>query len=404
MFLRRRFLRHSLGCAFLATSLASAASYRVTVAPAAEDRAAQLVTFSLPEDAPRDASLRTAEGANVPLQIGADGIASFIVQEQKAGESRVFTLGPGSTSAASGVEVKVDPSRLHVTVGGAPVFDYLMDKEALPRTDIAEHYKRAGYLHPVYTPSGKIVTDDYRPRREHHHGIWSPWTMTRFQGRKPDFWNTHDKTGTVEFAGLDWTWSGPVHGGFVARHNFVDLSAPSPVVALHEFWEVTAYNVNGARVFDLLLTQIAATNDPLVLPEYHYGGLGLRGSGAWVGRELPKILTSNGETDRVKAHTTKARWLHIGGPLDGELAGIAMMGHPENFRSPQPLRVAEGEPFFCFAPSQGGDWSIEPGKPYVARYRFVAADGAPDQRKLDAYWNGYALPAVVSIEPVPVAQ
>jgi hypothetical protein len=73
------------------------------------------------------------------------------------------------------------------------------------------------------------------------------------------------------------------------------------------------------------------------------------------------------------------------------------MDHPENFRSPQPVRVAEAEPFFCFSPSQGGDWSIEPGKPYVARYRFVVMDGEPDAKTLDAYWAGHGTTAHVSV-------
>jgi hypothetical protein len=247
-----------------------------------------------------------------------------------------------------------------------------------------------------------LVTGDFHPRREHHHGIWSPWTKTSFQGRTPDFWNTHQNAATVEFVGLDWTWSGPVHGGFTARHVAVDRTAPTPVPALNESWQVTVYDAGAdVRMFEVLLTQTCATNDTLYLPEYHYGGMGLRGNSAWMGRDLPKILTSEGETDRVKAHTNKVRWLHIGGPVDGAATGIAMMGHPDNFRAPQPLRVAEAEPFFCFAPSQGGDWKIEPGKPYVARYRYVVIDGAPDRARLDAYWNGYSIPPVVDLNVAP---
>jgi hypothetical protein len=54
-------------------------------------------------------------------------------------------------------------------------------------------------------------------------------------------------------------------------------------------------------------------------------------------------------------------------------------------------------PYMSFVPQQLGDFAIEPGKPYVARFRFVATDGAPDRAKIDALWNGYALPAVVKI-------
>jgi hypothetical protein len=205
------------------------------------------------------------------------------------------------------------------------------------------------------------------------------------------------KTGTVEFVTLDRSWSGPVHGGFVARHRFVDLSAPSPVVALHETWEVTAYNVPDARVFDLVLTQACATIDPLVLPKYHYGGLGFRGRGEWFGKDKAFFLTSEGETDREKANAQKMRWIHLSGAVDGGMAGLAVLGHPENFRAPQPVRVHPREPYVSFTPSQEGDWKIEPGKPYIARYRFVAQDGPPDRARLDALWHGYALSAIVNL-------
>jgi hypothetical protein len=55
-------------------------------------------------------------------------------------------------------------------------------------------------------------------------------------------------------------------------------------------------------------------------------------------------------------------------------------------------------PYLSVTPSQLGDWAIEPGKPYVARYRFIAFDGAPDRALLDAAWAAYATPVKVTIE------
>jgi hypothetical protein len=109
------------------------------------------------------------------------------------------------------------------------------------------------------------------------------------------------------------------------------------------------------------------------------------------------FLTSDGETNRVKGNETRGNWCHIGGTLDGELAGLAILSHPENFRAPQPMRLHPKEPFFCFAPSQLGDWSIEPGKPYVSRYRFMVKDGAPKKSELDAMWMAYAKPPKVTV-------
>lgn len=377
----------------------AAKTYAVTVAAAERDRAAQLASFPLPEDAPRPPVLKDDMGRLLPVQVDGEGLATFLVPAQKGGEALRFTLVAG-VAATPGVEVSTEAGNLQVNGAGRPVFVYRMDKDALPRPEIADIYRRAGYLHPVFSPSGKAVTGDYHPRREHHHGLWSAWTNTRFQGRTPDFWNVQAKTGGVEFAGLDATWSGAVHGGFSARHTFIDRSAGAAQPALHEFWTVTTYATTEATVLDLLLTQVCATRDPLILPAYRYGGMGYRAHSSWLGRDLPKVLTSEGETDRVKAHTQKVRWLHVGGPVDGAWTGLAMMDHPENFRSPQPVRVGEAEPFFCFSPSQGGDWRIELGRPYVARYRFVVMDGEPDAQRLDAYWAGHAIPAVVTVTAV----
>ena len=62
------------------------------------------------------------------------------------------------------------------------------------------------------------------------------------------------------------------------------------------------------------------------------------------------------------------------------------------------MRLHPKEPFFCFAPSQVDDWKIEPGKPYVSKYRFIVSDGPPDKNVFDQLWQAYANPPKVVIE------
>ena len=382
-------------------SCAHGKEYRVTLAPAGVDRSAQVISFKLPADASRATGLKQGNGTILPLQVtGTEAVV--VIPEQKANEALSFVLTEGR-AASTAVEAKPGKGRVHLTVAGKPVFDYQMDREALPRPDIKPEFKRAGYIHPVYSPSGKIVTDDYPSNHVHHHGIWSPWTKTKFQGRSPDFWKMGAKTGMEDFVALDKSWSGPVHGGFVSRLQMVDLSAPSPVTALHETWRVTAYAVAPTvRVFDLEITQVCATNDPLELPKYHYGGFGFRGADAWNGPgDAALFLTSEGETSRIKGNDTRGRWCYLGGKLEGGISGTAILGHPENFRAPQPMRLHPNMPYMSYVPQQLGDFAIEPGKPYVAKFRFVVTDGAPDRAKIDAFWNGYAQPATVKVEGLP---
>lgn len=380
----------------------------MTVLPADVDRAGIVVHFTLPASA-RVANIARASDAVAPLQVEPDGTARFVVPFQKAGETRAYVLQAAAQVPPARIQADRDAHRLRMTVGGAPIFEYRLDREELPRADIKPEFKRAGYLHPVFSPAGKIVTDDYPSNHVHHHGIWTPWVKTKFQDRTPDFWNVGaKKTGAEDLVALGRTWSGPVHGGFAARLQMVDISAPAPVVALNETWLVTAYDipvasgVSPVRMFDLELHQTCATRDPLVLPKYHYGGFGLRGSGVWNGPgDAALFLTSEGITDRIKGNDTRGRWCYLGGKLDGAIAGTAVLGHPDNFRAPQPLRLHPDMPYFSFVPQQLGDFAIEPGKPYVARFRFITSDGAPDRATIDAYWNGYAVPVAVKVLGTP---
>ena len=393
----------ALFCLAVVTPLAGA-THRVTLPPAEVDRAGQVIALKLPADAPKPAALRSPAGTSLPLQVDDEGTARFVVPRQKAGETLTFALAAARGGSRGGVTIAPENGDLHLRVAGQSVLGFRMNRERLPRTVIMPEIVRAGYIHPVFSPGGQLVTDDYPSNHPHHHGIWAPWTKTSFQGRAPDFWNMHQKSGAEDFVALDRTWSGPVHGGFAARLKMVDLSAPAPVTAVQVAWQLTAYDVAGAappvRMFDLVITHTCATADPVILPEYHYGGFGFRGAAAWNGPgEAARFLTSEGLTDRIKGNNSRARWCYLGGPLPGgAFAGTVTLGHPENFRSPQPVRLHPNMPYFSLVPQQLGEFRLEPGRPYVARFRFVVADGEPNRADLEAYWQGYARPAPARIE------
>ena len=377
-------------------------SFTVTITAEQFDRRETVVSFSLPQDLKRTSyALRDESGKSLPLQIDAARLATFVLPELKANTTKTFRLEEVKPSAvaAKNVDLVRDGNRLAITSAGHPVIDYQAQGE-LPRPDIKPIYKRGGYIRAVYTPSGRVISDDYAPKHLHHHGIWFAWTKTEFEGRHPDFWNMGEGTGTVEFVSLDETWGGQVNAGLKAHNRYVDLKAPQPKTVLNEEWQVTAYYVGQGQkpytMFDLVSTQECATSTPLVLPEYHYGGVGFRGHREWDGKDNAIFLTSEGK-DRSNGHGTRARWCHIGGMIDGQLAGITIFCHPDNFRAPQPMRIHPDEPFFCFAPSQLGEWKIAPGQKYVSRYRFVVYDGAPDKAELERIWNDYANPPQLTV-------
>jgi len=377
-----------------------AAAPTITVDAGKFDRRDTVVSFELPKTMGKLTQAKAADGTTLPIQIDPDGKASMIIRMLPKGARATYSLVRTDTMPAAEVKVVREKTKLRATVGDRTLLEYQAEPGELPREDIRQLLQRGGYIHPIFSPSGKLVTDDFPTNHIHHHGVWWAWTKTDFQGRHPDFWNMGDGKGKVDFVKLDQSWSGPVHGGFTARNQFVDLTAPKPVIALNEVWEVRIYNsVDAGRgwIFDLISTQTCATPDPLKLPEYRYGGVGLRGNKAWNGKENTQFLTSEGEADRDKGNTTHGRWCDMSGLVEGARAGITVLGHPSNFRAPQPMRLHPDEPFFCFAPQQAGDMEIAPGAQYVSRYRFVVHDGAPDKSILDAAWNDFANPPTVTI-------
>ena len=374
----------------------------LTVSAGPSDRRDTIVPVTLPEGSgPAVWTLRDDAGNTTPLQVGPTGRGRFILGQLKANQSRKYKL-ERSDAATLGVEAERDGDTLKISANGRLILQYQGGKTT-PPAGIERKFSRGGYIHPLYTPSGKLVTDDYPPKHKHHHGVWSPWTKTEFEGRHPDFWNMGDLTGTVEFTGLSAAWGGPTSGGFNATHRFIDLSAkPEPKAALDETWNVVVYRPLAGKTkynaFDWTSTQTCATTSPLLLPQYHYGGLGFRGRREWDGKDNCTFLTSEGK-DRSNGNETRGKWCYVGGEVEGGgVAGVAILCHPDNFRAPQPMRLHPDEPFFCFCPSQLGDWSIEPGKPYVAKYRFIVFDGAVDKAEIERLWNDYANPPKVTLE------
>ncbi len=374
----------------------------VTVAAGALDRSETVVSFALPAEFKGNAyALRDTNGLQLPLQIDSERRASFVLPALKAGQTMTYRLVVAGSRVKAGVDFTRRSDGLDFKIGARGVFTFVTTPASVPAKEIKPVFLRGGYLHPVFTPSGTLVTDDYPSDHYHHHGIWFAWTKTEFEGAHPDFWNVGDGTGKVDFEAVDKTWSGSVHAGFKSRQRYVVLNGGASKTALNEQWEVRLYNVgqNDQRyfLFDVVATQECASSSPLVLEEYRYGGMGVRGHRDWKDKSKVSFLTSEGKS-REDGNATRARWVRMSGLVNNQTVGIAVLNHPENFRSPQPLRLHPDDPYFNYAPSQLGRFEIKPGEKFVLRYRYVVADGAADKTQLDRLWSDYADPPKVSLE------
>ena len=273
---------------------------------------------------------------------------------------------------------------------------------------VDEIYKRNAYIHPLYSPDGNILTRIQPPDHYHHYGIWNPWTKTHFDGRSIDFWNLDEKEGTVRFNGFVSKVSGPVYAGFKALQKHVDLKGDT--TAIDELWDVRVWNVNinGKEVFlwDLTTTLNCATDKPILLDEYSYGGgIGFRAAKDWK-KENTRVLTSASKK-RKEADGTRARWCVTWADVEGEKpSGILFMSNPSNREYPEPMRVwgpnyndGRGDFFFEFCPIRHSSWKLEPGNLYTLKYRMMVFDGAfPDEEEAEKIWNDFAHPPKVVLE------
>ncbi len=299
---------------------------------------------------------------------------------------------------AQKLKVVEDEQTIVVTQADKVVVTYNKVSPPAPR-GIDPIYERSGCLHPVGSPHGKIVTAMFPFDHAHQQGIFSAWVNTTYDGRAVDFWNLAGRTGRVLHERVGSTFQTAEVAGFE-----VDLlhrvETEPPVDVLRERWKVSVFRTDGTyHCFDLETEQTAITTKPLIINQYHYGGIVLRGPTRWLSAkdsearkqsdlkiEPSEFLNSLG-SDRVKGNHEHAKWVALSGNIGGDPVSIAVLSHADNFRAPQAARLHPSKPYFCFAPSVDGAFTIDHDHPLKGRYRFLIADTKPDPKWIDQQWE-----------------
>jgi hypothetical protein len=327
-----------------------------------------------------------------------------------AGQTRTYELVSGEAKAVRLVKASQDDKVLEISVGDSKVMQYHHAMFPAPKgvARIPDSklplYDHSAFIHPLWSPKGNVLTDINPPDHLHHMGIWMPWTETKFEGRKVDFWNVGDGTGTVRFSRLLSATTGAVYGGFQAEQDHVALkTSKGEQTILKEVWDVRVYNVGGPGkgywLVDFESTQRCVADQPLIQDEYRYGGLGFRATRQWKG-PYADYLTSEGKS-RKDGHASRARWCDAYGKIGDLWEGVTFFSNPKNFQHPEPMRLwpePDNYIFFNFCPSQAGEWEMKPGEDHVFRYRWYVHEGKPEVGEIERIWQDYAEPPQVKVE------
>lgn len=323
------------------------------------------------------------------------------------GKKRLFRLETGTESPRSSFMSVDDRHGAYIIKDKKhPVLQYNYATVYPPKgVDVA--YRRSGFIHPVWSPSGNILTEIQPKDHYHHYGIWNPWTRVEFDGVVYDLWNLGDKQGSVAYAETEEEVSGAVWAGFTVKHEHLIFTEADTLSIMDELWRVAAWKIVGEKrdffVWDFTSELTPSTEHPILLKAYRYAGFGYRATDVWT-KENCIMLTSEGK-ERPEIDGTNARWIYITGRCGKGKSGLLFMGYPENQNFPEPLRIwdqnannGRGDAFINFAPTKNSDWLLEAGKTYRLKYRVVVYDGEMDSEKAESFWNDFAYPPTVSIQ------
>lgn len=243
-------------------------------------------------------------------------------------------------------------------------------------------------LHPLRSPSGRILTED----RPAHH----PWQHGLYLGLNDidgtGFWTeglhadphrraTDGQVRCRASRALGDGWE--VDSDWCAADGRVllrDRLAVRPGGDLHGWW----------CDLDWRLTAVGRRR----LGRYDYGGLFLR-MPVHPGVEC-SLLTSSGCRAQPEAEGGRFAWVALAINAPGEApAGLAIIDHPSNPGHPAPWRI-DGQFGIGPSPCRAGERILADGAEERWRYRVLAFDGLPDADRIASLARAWESPSTCS--------
>ncbi|MCW5912843.1 MAG: PmoA family protein [Cyclobacteriaceae bacterium] len=322
----------------------------------------------------------------------------WIIRLQDGLTKRTYRLSKAAPEKFDSIKAVKRNGALVIRAGNKDLLGYQYET-VYPPAGQDSSYKRSGFIHPLWAPNGQVLTRIQPPDHYHHYGIWNPWTRTLFEQDTVDFWNIRGRKGAVRFSKFVSQADGPVFAEYTALHEHVVFKKDNTEkIALNELQTVRVYHPGAGNNYyfvDITSKLSCASESPLLIIAYRYGGLGWRATEHW-NRYNSEMLTSEGNT-RDNTDNTRAKWIMVYGELpENDEGGMVILSHTSNYNHPEPLRVwdkngndGRGDMFINFAPTKNKDWLLEPGNTYTLRYRLVVFNGKMTKENAESAWSSF---------------
>jgi hypothetical protein len=335
---------------------------------------------------------------------GTRSVAVMLIPSGQPGHRR-FELSESTAPFEKTMNAVTDTStgQILLTDGGKPVLRYnystVYEKDAID-TLAANKYivtptdtfmanpsiyavPRSNYIHPIYGPSGELLTRDWSKDHPHHRGIYWAWPEVDFGSKRGDLHALQ-----IVFArptGRIILQSGPVYAQ-VEAENIWKWNDTVPVV--EEIAVIRAYSSSGiGRVIDLAF-RFTALRDSITIARREtnlYGGLNVR-------MQTPKLQKISFHSDST-GMTPRRAWSDLSGLFAGAEGASGLMVLQNNGNPDYPgewIRYPElswCQPTF---PASGTRYKLGKGKSLVLRYRLLVHEGDdPEKVMAGPAWDSF---------------
>src|SRR5574340_271891 len=276
------------------------------------------------------------------------------------------------TWGASPFAFKQDAAALTLSENGKPV--YVFNQGMVLKPGFPDQMSRCCYLHPVYTPDGALITDDFNKDHPHHRGISWMWPVVVVDGKTYDVWTVKDmKQRFVR-------WKKREAGAKSARLAVENGWYLGDRRVVKEDVEIVAWPVEkNRRRIDFTL-RFEASGEPVEIagtPE------GKKGFGGFCFRLAPRdggtaatlITTDKGVMEKDGVFSRHA-WAQVSGKFQGKPEGGRIDDDPANPGYPNNGWLLR-HGFGFLNPSWPGmeHYTLKPGAPLVLKYRVTLFSG-----------------------------
>lgn len=292
----------------------------------------------------------------------------------------------GRTVVAQSLSAERSSEGIEVSEGSSKVLFY----QIRPKSRDGK-YERSNYVHPLYSLTGEVLTEDFPDDHPHHHGVFWSWHQIIHKGERiADGWTSENISWEVvrstprvrrKTIRLDnrIIWKSVLADGqrtaVVREDSRIIVHSGTPDYRIIDF------DIRLVPLVEHL--KIGGSDDPK-----GYGGFSWR-------IKLPDDIRFISSVKDVGARTTAVDagpWLDFHGSFAGDghpKSGVAVYSHPDNPRRPQPwiLRKEKSMQNLAFP---GRDAIDLPGDGLRLRYRMIVHNDNVDRDKLEELYQAYS--------------